>query len=108
MEAAILDWLQQVALRAFGLSVAALIAINGAFAAVIFVRRDRELVNRWTSRVLAANLVLVGTGVGVPILALSARVAVSVVAPFIELPAPSAETPDDELRGEVRQSRTLH
>jgi|SRR6478752_1065274 len=86
MEAAILAWLQDVAIRAFGLSLFLVLAIDGAFAVVLFATRDREIVHRWTSRVLAANLVLAGTGVGVPVLALGSRVVVRVVAPMIPSP----------------------
>jgi hypothetical protein len=83
MEAAILAWLHDVAVRAFGLSLFLLLAIDGAFAVVLLAKRDRGIVNRWTSRVLAANLVLAGTGIGVPMLALGSRVAVRMVAPLI-------------------------
>jgi len=99
MEAAILAWLQNVAIRAFGLSLFLLIAVDGAFALVLFATRDREIVNRWTSRVLAANLVLAGTGVGVPVLALGSRLAVRVVAPMIPSPPAiyiNADKDDDE------------
>lgn len=83
MEAAILAWLQDVAIRAFGISLFLLLAIDGAFALILFAKRDREIVNRWTSRVLAVNLVLAGTGVGVPMLALGSRVAVRAIAPLV-------------------------
>ena len=83
MEAAILAWLQDVAIRAFGLSLFLLLTIDGAFALAIFATRDRAIVNRWTSRVLAANLILAGTGVGVPMLALGSRLVVRAVAPLI-------------------------
>src|SRR5688500_15999683 len=83
MEAAILAWLHDVAVRAFGLSVFLLLAVNATFAVILLAKRDRGIVNRWTSRVLAANLVLAGTGIGVPMLALGSRVAVRAVAPLI-------------------------
>ncbi|HTK51332.1 MAG TPA: hypothetical protein VL308_05560 [Gemmatimonadaceae bacterium] len=86
MEAAILAWLQNLAIRAFGISLFLLLAIDGAFAVVLFATRDRGIVNRWTSRVLAVNLVLAGTGVGVPVLALGSRLAVRLVAPMIPTP----------------------
>ena len=104
MEAAILAWLQDVAIRAFGLSLFLLLAIDGAFALVLFATRDREIVHRWTSRVLAANLVLAGTGVGVPVLALGSRLVVRVVAPMIPSP-PSIyinASDDDAPQGQVR------
>ena len=87
MEAAILAWLQETAIRAFGISLFLLLAIDGAFAVILFATRDRAIVNRWTSRVLAANVVLAGTGIGVPMLALGSRVAVRAVAPLIPNPA---------------------
>ncbi|HUQ79604.1 MAG TPA: hypothetical protein VM076_00630 [Gemmatimonadaceae bacterium] len=83
MEAAILAWLQEFAIRAFGISLFLLLAIDGAFAVVLFATRNRAIVNRWTSRVLAVNFLLAGTGIGVPMLALGARVAVRMVAPLI-------------------------
>ena len=83
MEAAILAWLHDVAIRAFGLSLFVMLAIIGVFAVILLVTKDRGIVIRWTSRVLAANLVLAGTGIGVPVLALGSRVAVRMVAPFI-------------------------
>lgn len=83
MEAAILAWLHDVAVRAFGLSLFLLLAIDGVFAVVLLATRDRGIVNRWTSRVLAANLVLAGTGIGVPVLALGSRAVVQLVAPLV-------------------------
>jgi hypothetical protein len=107
MEAAILAWLQDVAIRAFGLSLFLVLAIDGAFALVLFAKRDREIVNRWTSRVLAANLVLAGTGVGVPVLALGSRLVVRAVG---RCPGPqvciNADKEDDTRRRVVKASRT--
>ena len=100
MEAAILAWLQNLAIRAFGISLFLLLAIDGAFALVLFATRDRGIVNRWTSRVLAANLVLAGTGVGVPVLALGSRLVVRVVAPMI--PIPPAVYDDEPPHAQVR------
>ena len=49
MEAAILAWLQELAIRAFGISLFLVLAIDGAFAIVVLATRDRTIVNRWTS-----------------------------------------------------------
>ena len=75
------QWLDSIGTRAFSLSATLFVLLNGAAVAVIAVRRDREFVNRWTSRILAANLLLVGTGLGVPLVALMARTAVQALAP---------------------------
>lgn len=94
MEAAILTWLYDLAIRAFGISLALVLAINLGYALVLFATRDRGIVNRWTSRVLAANLVLAGTGIGVPVLALGSRVVVSALMPFIPTPSTLTEPED--------------
>jgi len=83
MEAAIAQWLHDLAIRAFGLSLGLGLLIDAGYALVLFATRDRGIVNRWTSRVLAVNLVLAGTGLGVPVLALGSRLAVRAVVPFI-------------------------
>ena len=98
MEAAILAWLQDVAIRAFGISLFLLLAIDVAFALVLLVKRDREIVNRWTSRVLALNLVLAGTGVGVPMLAFGSRVAVRAIAPLVPSFSSIVDKDDDAPR----------
>ena len=97
MEAAILTWLQELAIRAFGISLFLVLAIDGVFAIVLLATRDRAIVNRWTSRVLAANLVLAGTGVGVPVLALGSRLAVRAIAPLVpNMPRVLIDEDDDD------------
>ena len=81
MEAAISAWLYDLAIRAFGLSL--VLVVDLGYALVLFATRDRGIVNRWTSRVLAVNLVLAGTGIGVPMLALGSRVAVRALMPLV-------------------------
>lgn len=83
MEAAISAWLYDLAIRAFGLSLVLVLVVDLGYALVLFATRDRGIVNRWTSRVLAVNLVLAGTGIGVPMLALGSRVAVRALMPFV-------------------------
>ena len=94
MEAAISAWLYDLAIRAFGLSLALGLLIDAGYALVVFATRDRGIVNRWTSRVLAVNLVLAGTGMGVPVLAFGSRLAVRALVPFI--PTHSLAIPDGE------------
>jgi len=69
-----------LASRAFTLSAVLFLLLNGAAIALFTVTRDRHLVNRWTSKLLAADLVLLGTGLGVPALACGARLVVSLIA----------------------------
>jgi hypothetical protein len=61
--------LTQLAGAAFRWSAIGFLVLNGAAAAVVWITRDRRAVNRWTSPLLAANLLLLGTGLGVPLVA---------------------------------------
>ena len=102
MEAAISTWLYDLAIRAFGISLALVLVVDLGYALVLFATRDRGIVNQWTSRVLALNLVLAGTGIGVPMLALGSRVAVRALMPFV--PTHSAvRIVDDEVPPPVRR-----
>lgn len=100
MEAAISAWLYDLAIRAFGLSLALGLLVDAGYALVLFATRDRGIVNRWTSRVLAVNLVLAGTGIGVPVLAFGSRLAVRALIPFV--PTQSAAFLDGEAANTAR------
>jgi len=79
MESSIVEWLANVGSKAFAWSLGIFLIVNAAAAIAFMVRRDRALVNRWAGRVLAVDLLLVGTGVGVPLMTTVARMTVSVV-----------------------------
>jgi hypothetical protein len=64
----------------FRWSAIAFVIINGAAVAAIVITRSRDLVNRWTSRLVAANLLLLATGVGVPAVAQAMRMVIQGVA----------------------------
>ncbi|MHB1329473.1 MAG: hypothetical protein ACYC2K_14850 [Gemmatimonadales bacterium] len=50
----------------FRVAAVTFLLLNGAAIAAVVLTRNRELVNRWTGRVLAANLLLLGVGLGTP------------------------------------------
>lgn len=77
----ILSWLDGVGSTAFAFSAIAFVSINVIALAVVFLTRDPGLVNRFTSPFLIANLMLLGTGLGVPLAALAARTVISAVTP---------------------------
>jgi hypothetical protein len=99
METTVLDWLSSVGSTAFKWSALAFLAVNGAAIAAVVITKDRSLVNRWTGRLLAANLVLVGTGVGIPMLTAASRFTISLFTPVSSslLPAVDAEAPAEPL-----------
>ncbi len=81
MESALVSWLSGVGAAAFRWSLTAFVIVNGLAVAAVILTRDRALVNRWTGRILAANLVLAGTGLGIPLLTAATRLALAAVLP---------------------------
>lgn len=79
MDSTIVDWLNGVGTQAFKWSLGIFLVVNGVAAITFFLSRDRALVNRWTGRVLAIDLLLLGTGTGVPLVTTMASMTVSVV-----------------------------
>lgn len=81
MFSSLVQWLDNVGLIVFWTCLIGLVAVNVVAATMFFSRRSRELVNRWTTRLLAANLILIGTGSVVPAITYCARTAVDALAP---------------------------
>jgi hypothetical protein len=71
-----LAWLGTTAFR---WSAIAFVLLNTAAVVAVFVTRDRSLVNRWTSRLLVADALLLGSGLGIPVVARAARLVVEAV-----------------------------
>ena len=80
---ALIAWLDRMGSVAFVTSAGLLVLIDITAVAAVVVTHDRRLVNRWTGRVLAVNLALLGAGLGTPALAFTARTAVSLVRPLV-------------------------
>jgi len=94
MLAGVVAWLDWLGSMAFAFSAWAFVILNAAGMAAIAWTRDRAMVNRWTSRFLAANLVLLGTGLGVPVVTLAVRSAIVTLAPALSLHPNSDKTFD--------------
>ena len=80
MSAQILDWLSGFSWVVVRLCLFLFVALNVAMIALLVARRDRLLVQKWTSPWLAANAVLIGAGVGTLLLVGLTKFAVSAVA----------------------------
>jgi hypothetical protein len=81
----VVQWLNQVSADVFWTCVVGLILVDAAAAAVVVGTRSRELVDAWTSRVLAVNLLLVGAGLGVPVAAYAAKMMASALLPSVSV-----------------------
>jgi hypothetical protein len=76
--------LDQIGTLTFWTCMSVLVLIDAIAVAVVARTRSRELVNRWTARLVAANALLLGAGLGVPMTAYLARSVVIAVAPSVE------------------------
>jgi hypothetical protein len=85
---AIVSWLDGIGSTAFRTSAALLLSLNAFGAGMIWWTRDRAVVNRWTARFLAANLFLLGTGVGALLMTTVARSALQAFAPNVRAVLP--------------------
>ena len=80
METTVLDWLAAVGSAAFRCVTVAFLLLNGAAVAALS-SKDRCAGQPMDGACPAGNLLLVGTGVGVPLIAAASRLAISVVTP---------------------------
>ena len=92
MDAQVIGWLSAVSGTVLRVSATLFVLLNAAAVGVVMLKRDRSIVQRWTSPWLAANLLLIGAGAGVPLVAGIAKLAVSAVAgsPTVEQTEPAA------------------
>lgn len=69
MESSVVSVLDSIRQFAFTASLWAFVLLNATAVGAILVTRSRAVVQRFTSPWLAANIILLGTGVGVPMVA---------------------------------------
>ena len=89
-------WLDGTATRVFALCATLFVVMNAAAVALVVLKRDRGLVNRWTARWLAANLALLGAGLGVPVAAKVVRVTADAFAASRTLPLPDNQESEEQ------------
>jgi len=80
----IVQTFDQIGWWTFWTCMAALAVIDLLAIATVAQTRSRELVNRWTGRIVAANLLLLGAGLGVPAASFVAKSVVVTLAPSVQ------------------------
>ncbi len=80
MDNQIINWLNGFSESVFRICALLFVAVNGIAVGALAIRRDRSLVQRWTSPWLATNLLLIGAGAGVPLVTGALKLVVSIVA----------------------------
>ena len=76
----VIHFLNSLSSTVFRLAAIAFILVNGAAITIFALTRSRRLVNAWTSKIVTIDAVLLGAGLGVPLLAAGARLGLRVLA----------------------------
>ena len=83
MDLTVISVLDSIKSIAMTLAIGAFVLINGVAIAALLANRSRTLVQRWTSPWLAANLLLLGVGAGVPLLTGICKSVVQAISPAL-------------------------
>lgn len=83
MADAVVSFLSALSSKVFWFAAMSFIVLNGAALAAFLLTRSRRLVDEWTPRILAADALLLGAGLGVPLAAGLAKLGVKAVASML-------------------------
>jgi hypothetical protein len=83
MADAVVSFLSALSSKVFWFAAICFVLLNGAALGAFVLTRSRRLVDEWTPRLLAADALLLGTGLGVPLVAGLAKLGVKAVASML-------------------------
>ncbi len=82
MKADLIDWLARTGSWAWHVAVALLVVINAGAGLAVLATRSQALVDRWTPRWLAANVAVLGFGLGTPLVTWALRLGLAALPTF--------------------------
>jgi len=82
MKADLIDWLARTGSWAWHVAVALLVVINAGAGLAVLGTRSQALVDRWTPRWLAANVAVLGFGLGTPLVTWALRLGLAALPTF--------------------------
>ena len=80
METNIVNFLSSLSSTVFRVAAICFVLVNGAAIAGFALSRNRRLVDGWTRRIVTIDAVLLGAGLGIPLLAAAAKLGVRALA----------------------------
>ncbi len=80
MESTLVGFLNGLSSKVFWFAAVAFVLVNGAAIAAFTMTRSRRLVNEWTGKLVAADVALLGFGLGIPLLSGLAKIGVHALA----------------------------
>jgi hypothetical protein len=91
MESTAVSFLESLGSTVFRFAAICFLAINGAAAVAVVMTRSRRIVDSWIPRVLVADAILLGAGLGVPLVAGLAKYGVKAIAAMTVGGAPTLD-----------------
>lgn len=86
MESTLVSFLNSLSSKVFWLAAIAFVVVNGAALGVFALTKSRRLVNEWTGRLVAADALLLGAGLGIPLLSGLAKIGIRALASVLGSP----------------------
>lgn len=83
METTVVSFLDSLGSTVFRFAAICFVAINGAAAVAVVMTRSRRIVDAWVPKLLAVDAVLLGAGLGVPLVAGLAKMGVRALATIV-------------------------
>ena len=90
MESTLVSFLNGLSSKVFWLAAVTFVVLNGAAIAAFALTRSRRLVNDWTGKLVAVDALLLGAGLGIPLLSGLAKIGIRAVASVLGSPPPPA------------------
>jgi len=83
MSASLTAFLTALSSKVFSLALILFLVLNGAALAAFLLTRSRKLVDAWTPKLVAADALLLGAGLGVPLVAGLAKLGVQAISSML-------------------------
>lgn len=83
MAESLVSFLSGLSSKVFWFAAVCFVILNGAALVAFLLTRRRRLVDEWTPRLLAADALLLGAGLGVPLVSGLAKLGVQAVASML-------------------------
>ncbi len=83
MAESLVSFLSALSSKVFWFAAICFVLLNGAALGAFLLTRSRRLVDEWTPRLLAADALLLGAGLGVPLVSGLARLGIQAVASML-------------------------
>lgn len=79
----LVSFLSALSSKVFWFATICFVLLNGAALAAFFLTRSRRLVDEWTPRLVTADALLLGAGLGVPLMSGLAKLGIQAVASML-------------------------